>query len=129
MENEGKKQPVIPTYKRYSDYNVELYTLDPTVERRVISGKALLTPEKNEFTFSQTAPRGPRSVEIGRTLHARFVRRPDGDYTATFRFSADEKNIREQLIAEVRDIYKGVQFDLKKIQLDLKFQQTKEMEK
>lgn len=122
MENEETPQPVIPTYKRYSDYNVELYTLDPAVERRVISGKALLTPEKNEFTFAQSAPRGPRSVEIGRTLHARFVRRPDGDYTATFRFSAAEKNIREQLIAEVRDIYKGVEFDMKK-------KQTKEVKK
>lgn len=114
MENEVKNQNVIPVYKRYKDYNVELYTIDPTIERRVISGKALLTPEKNEFLFAQNKPRGARSVEIGRTMHSRFRRSPDGSYVATFRFDHSERNIREQLIAEVRDMYKGVDLDAQK---------------
>lgn len=117
MENNEKKQPVAPLYKRYTDYNVDLYTLDSSIERRILSGKALISPEKNEFIFSQNPPRGQRSVEIGRTLHCRFRRCPNGGYVATFRFEGSEKNIREQLIAEIRDVYRGVEFDLKKVKI------------
>ena len=44
---------------------------------RVMRGKALLDDEASDFKFVENEPRGPRSVEVGRTAHSRFVRRPD----------------------------------------------------
>ena len=79
-----------------------------------------MNPEKGEFAFVENAPRGKRSIEIGRTAHSRFVRRPDGDYTATFRFHPSEKLIKEQLVAEMRDIVKGCDNDRAKQQAKLK---------
>lgn len=80
---------------------------------RVMSGKALLDDEANDFKFVENAPRGPRSIEIGRTPHSRFVRRPDGLYTVTLRCDASSKYLREELTAEVADIVKAITEDRK----------------
>lgn len=100
---EKAKEPL--HYKRVKDICVDMYTQDETIERRLVAGRALLNSEKGEFVFAQNAPRGPKSTEVGRTAHARFVRRPDGFYTVTFRrMHPAERNLREQLLAEVRQI-------------------------
>lgn len=104
----------LPVYKRYQDYSIDIYSQQENATNRLLRGRGLMNPEKGEFAFVENAPRGKRSVEIGRTLHCRFVRRPDGEYTATFRFNATEKLIKEQLVAEVRDVVKGCGMDVNK---------------
>lgn len=98
-------------YKKFSDYSLEMMSQD-NPNMSVLRGKGLLNVQESRFTFVQNEPRGPRSVEVGRTAHSRFVRRPDGMYTATIRFDAGEKNILPALIAEVRSIAKSAQIDL-----------------
>lgn len=116
-----KKPQETPYYKRVKDICVDLYTQEREVEKRLLSGRALLNCEKGEFIFAQNAPRGPRSTEIGRTPHARFIRRPDGRYTITFSsMDAEEKNLREQLLAEVRTICTVMQSDRQKYARELR---------
>lgn len=98
------------SYKKYSDYSLEMMAQEEP-NMNVLRGKGLLNVQESRFTFVQNAPRGPRSVEVGRTAHARFVRRPDGMYTATIRFDASDKYIAAALIAEVRSIAKTAQAD------------------
>lgn len=110
-----------PYYKRVKDVCVDLYTQEEKIEKRLLSGRALLNCEKGEFIFAQNAPRGPRSTEIGRTPHARFIRRPDGRYTITFSsMDAEERNLREQLLAEVRTICTVMQSDRQKYTRELR---------
>lgn len=101
-------------YKRMKYICVDMYTHDTQIERRTLSGRAFLNSVKGELVFTQNAPRGPRSVEVGRTLHARFVRRPDGDYTVTFHLNAREKRLREVLMAEVKCLLATIQADAEK---------------
>lgn len=118
MEKTPEKTPY---YKRVKDVCVDLYTQEEEVEKRLLSGRALLNCEKGEFIFAQNAPRGPRSTEIGRTPHARFIRRPDGRYTITFSsMDAEERNLREQLLAEVRTICTVMQSDRQKCVRELR---------
>lgn len=94
-------------YKRWSDVNLELMHregVDPNMH--VLSGRGLLNQHEQRFMFIQNEPRGPRSVEVGRTKHCRIVRRPDGKYTATLRFGAGESQILAALLAEVRRVTK-----------------------
>lgn len=98
------------SYKKYSDYSLEMMT-EANSNMNVLRGKGLLNVQESRFTFVQNAPRGPRSVEVGRTAHSRFVRRPDGMYTATIRFDASDKYIVAALIAEVRAIARAAQAD------------------
>lgn len=99
-------------YKRYNDYSVDLYSQSDDAENRLLRGRALLNTNKGELSFVENAPRGPRSVEIGRTFHSRFVRRPDGGYTVTLRVSAMNPTIREELLSEVRDVCRGIMDDV-----------------
>lgn len=108
MEDTQNDQAFRPHYKNMSDMSVDMYTVDADPENKLLRGRALLNPQKKEFAFVQNTPRGPRSVEVGRTLHSRYVCRPDGGYTVTVRFGAEEKNIREQLLAETRQIVSSV---------------------
>lgn len=108
------KEQTLPVYKRYTDFSIDFYSQQQAAENRLLRGRGLMNPEKGEFAFVENAPRGKRSVEVGRTAHCRFVRRPDGEYTATFRFHPSEKLIKEQLVAEVRDVVKGCGTDREK---------------
>ena len=110
----GDNEKTTPRYRRVKDICVDLYTQTETIEKRLINGRALLNTDKGEFLFAQNPPRGPRSIEIGRTAHSRFVRRPDGLYTITLRVDVQERNLREQLLAEVRDITKALVLDNQK---------------
>ena len=109
MEDTKNEQAFRPHYKNMPNMSVDMYTVDADPENKLLRGRALLNPHKKEFAFVQNTPRGPRSGEGGRTLHSRYVCRPDGDYTVTVRFGAEEKNIREQLLAETRQIVSSVQ--------------------
>ncbi len=97
-------------YKRFSDYSLEMMSQDDP-NMTVLRGKGLLNQQENRFIFVQNPPRGPRSVEVGRTAHSRTVRRPDGFYTVTFRFDSGEKQILAALLAEVRAVVKNAQAD------------------
>lgn len=83
---------------------VDVFSTLDDVDKRLIRGRAIVDNEDSRVTIVQNEPRGPRSKEIGRTLHARVVRRPDGGYTATFRCSPREKWRAEMLINEAREV-------------------------
>ena len=98
-----------PHYTKHDNMSIDMYTLDEAPTKKLLRGRALLNDEKREMTFVQNTPRGPRSVEVGRTLHSRYVCRPDGEYTVTVHFAANEGNIREQLLSETRTMVTAVQ--------------------
>ena len=109
METNEKKVAITPRYTKHENMSIDMYTLDEEPTKKLLRGRALLNDEKREMTFVQNTPRGPRSVEVGRTPHSRFVCRPDGEYTVTVHFAANEGNIREQLLSETRTIVSAVQ--------------------
>lgn len=107
--------------KKWTDMSVKIHSRnDRQVEHHLLRGRALLSPEEAEFTFVENEPRGKRSVEIGRTMHSRFVRRPDGGYTITFRFGGREPYLRSTFISEVRDVVSAIGKDLEKIDNEAK---------
>lgn len=111
--------------------DVAMFTLTPP-DMRVMRGKALLDDTAGDLKFVENTPRGPRSVEVGRTLHSRFVRRPDGTYTVTIRCDGTSKYLREELTAEVAEIAKVIAADRKtqdKLQKDEEKRLKKEGEK
>lgn len=92
-------------FSKLEDMTVSMQTQEQK-NMTVLRGKALLNECEQRFTFIQNKPRGKRSVEIGRSDHSRIVRRPDGLYTLTFRFSANEKFLKELLLSEIREVVK-----------------------
>lgn len=106
---EENKQNMTPHYTKHDNMSIDMYTLDEAPTKKLLRGRALLNDEKREMMFVQNTPRGPRSVEVGRTLHSRYVCRPDGEYTVTVHFAANEVNIREQLLSETRTMVTAVQ--------------------
>jgi hypothetical protein len=91
--------------------NATIQALRGDPQLRIMRGKALLDSGDKRITFVENEPRGPRSVEIGRTGHSRYVRRPDGHYTITFRVDARTKYLTETLVAEVREVCKSIAED------------------
>lgn len=87
---------------RFADYDVKVVSSRESVVRRKFGAKAVILPEDGEVVLVENEPRRHKSREVGRSIHSRMVRRPDGRYTLTFRFSSEESRLREQLVAEVR---------------------------
>ena len=106
-----RKNKNATSYSRIKDICIDMYTVDKAVDKQLMRGRFFLNCEKGEAIFKQNLPRGLRSVEIGRTLHSRYVRRPDGDYTVTFRCRAGEKDLVKTLSAEIREIAKRIEAD------------------
>lgn len=92
--------------QKFESVCVDVFSTLDDVDKRLIRGRAIVDNEDSRVTIVQNEPRGPRSKEIGRTLHARVVRRPDGGYTATFRCRPKEKWRVEMLINEAREVGK-----------------------
>ena len=110
---------------REKKLEVSVHSLaDPNM--RVMRGKALLDEECADFNFVENGPRGPRSIEIGRTTHSRFVRRPDGAYTITLRCTGTEKYLRESLVAEIGDIVKSIKLDIATVNRESKKKEDKD---
>ena len=80
---------------------------------RVMAGKALLDEESSDMKFVENPPRGPRSIEVGRTAHSRYIRRSDGLYTITLRIDASSRYLRETLTSEIAEISKNIELDYK----------------
>lgn len=99
-------------YSKLTDMSVEMQTQEKK-NMTVLRGKALLNEEESRLMFVQNAPRGARSVEVGRSGHSRIVRRPDGLYTLTFRFDVGEKFLKESLLSEIREVVKMAEADAK----------------
>lgn len=110
--------------EKLEGYEMKLYKREESIDRKVVGGKLLQWAASKEVTFVQNGPRGPRSVEIGRTAHARMVRLLNGRYSARFVFAAGEREIGYQLIAEIRELNKMATTDEKK-----ETEKTKEAEK
>lgn len=102
MENYQRKQ-----------LDVSILTERGNPNMRVMAGKALLDEECMDLKFVENPPRGPRSVEVGRTAHSRYIRRPDGLYTITLRIDASGKYLRETLTSEIAEIAKNIEMDYK----------------
>lgn len=99
------KTPIEREYTSVPDVNLDLHTVVGQPKNNcLLGGKSLYCPEAKRFTFVQNLPRGPRSIEVARGVHCRIVRRPDGKFTATFRFDIEEKYIGSTLTAELRNI-------------------------
>lgn len=119
----------VHTYKRYTDFSIDMYTRTEEQQHQLLRGRALLSPEKGEMAFVENTPRGARSKEVMRTPHARMVRRPDGLYTVTFAcLEAGELNLREQMLAEVRKLVTFMGED-KKVEVQKKSAQKQEEKK
>lgn len=101
-------------YVKQDKAALRLFTLKEDASGEVLRGKALYNGHEKEMTFVENMPRGPRSVEVGRTVHSRMVRRPDGKYTVTFRVEAGTKYLRQQLVAEVGDLVRMIEEDMKR---------------
>lgn len=91
------------TYKRIPNMTVGMQSQEDC-NLQVLQGRAILNEADKTFLFLQNTPRGPRSAEVMRTRHGRLVRRPDGDYTLTFRFSANEVDLQTTLVGEMIDV-------------------------
>jgi hypothetical protein len=91
------------SYKQYTDMTVGMRTQEER-NLQVLRGKVLLNEAEKSLTFIQNKPEGPRSQEVMRTQHSRMVRKPDGNFTLTFRFSAGEKRVMERIVDEVTEI-------------------------
>lgn len=99
-----KNGSVENNYQKFSDYTVKVISREKTVTRRQFGAKATILPEDGELWLVENKPRGPQSKEVARLIHSRMVRRVDGKYTLTMRFDADEKLLREKLLAECRNM-------------------------
>lgn len=97
-----EKKEIVTT--RYNEMSVVTQTHGEIDKLRMFRGRAVVDTTYNSTIIIENAPRGPRSSEVWRTLHGRVVRRPDGLYTLTVRFSAAEKYIQPALVAEVREV-------------------------
>lgn len=92
-------------YQKYLDFTVKVHSwagIKP--DHRLLRGRFLLNSTEGEATFVQAAQPAARSQEVGRTNHSRFIRRPDGTYTVTFRLRGDEKYLKSDMQAEIREV-------------------------
>lgn len=78
---------------------------DETLKSR--RGKAFVNVVDKELTFIQDQPRGARATEVGRSLHGRMRKKPDGRYGLNFTFAMDEKFIKENLLVELRNLIRA----------------------
>ena len=121
---ESKNADTMENFKR-ENLDVSILTQRGAPHMRVMNGKALLDEESKDMKFVENAPRGERSVEVGRTAHSRYVRRPDGMYTITLRLDGSNKYLRETLTAEVAEIAKDITADYKQMKREKDGQQKK----
>lgn len=91
------------TLKSQEDYNLQ-----------VLRGKVIVNEEDHSLSFEQNAPRGPQSVEVMCTPHARLVRQPNGRMSLRFRFSDKEPGIGLQLLRELKAILTTLDITSKK---------------
>lgn len=92
--------------------DVDIYA-HTDIEKRIVKGKVLLDSERYCMTFVQNLPRGPRSVEVGRTTDGRFVRRPDGVYTLTLHANPHDRYLKANLVAQIRNAADIILNDIK----------------
>lgn len=112
MEN---AKDMIINHERFEKMELHVYSRAEQVDKVVLAGRQFIDADDGRCTFVQNAPRGPRSVEIGRTPHCRIVRRPDGGYTTTLRVTQYIKYLKETLLAEIRDVADCINRDLEEL--------------
>lgn len=89
---------------------LEIYSPQEAVDRRILRGRIFCDSANQKSSFVENVPSGPRSKEVGRTLHARMVKSSKTDeYKITFRFKANEKYLKETLLSEVRNLIKQLE--------------------
>lgn len=92
-----------------------VWTAEVTDETlKIRRGKAFVNVVDKELTFIQDQPRGERSTEVGRSLHGRMRKKPNGRYGLNFTFAIDEKFIKENLLVELRNLIKAETESLKR---------------
>ncbi|MBO4751122.1 MAG: hypothetical protein J5526_00020 [Bacteroidales bacterium] len=90
-------------YRKLTNMTVGMKVQD-NYDMMTLRGRVIINETESSVLFVQNPPRGPQSVEVLRTPHSRLVRRPDGKYTLTFRYSADEPRVLAKLVMEMRNI-------------------------
>lgn len=91
------------THTRLTDITVVMQSQKDN-NLQVLRGKVLLSKKEKFLIFVQNNPQGARSIEKMRTAHSRLVLTPQGRCTLTFRFSPDEKELPQVLMAEMAEI-------------------------
>ena len=114
MEN---AKDMIINHERFEKMELHVYSRAERVDKVVLAGRQFIDADDGRCTFVQNAPRGPRSVEIGRTPHCRIVRRPDGGYTTTLRVTQNVKYLKETLLAEIREVADCINKDLEEVKI------------
>ena len=104
-------------YKKYAGMTVCTQTQEEP-DLKVLHGRVVIDESDWKMLFVQNKPRGARSVEVGRTAHSRYVRRPDGRYTVTFRFNAREALLQQTLLREMRVLLKAIQEDRRMLMME-----------
>ena len=90
--------------KALQNMTMFIETEKENIHLQPMNGRMLVNTVERCSLFVPNKPRGPRSTEVMRTPHSRMVRRPNGKYTLTFRFTSEEFCIAEQLLLEMRSI-------------------------
>ena len=113
MDNLNIKEGEV-TPEKLNGYDVLLYKRQQSIDKKIVGGKLLHWAANHEITFIENPPRGPRSIEVGRTAHARLVRLQDGSYSMRVKFITQEKSVGYRLIAELRELTAKATEDSKK---------------
>ena len=91
-------------YKKYNDYEVEIFSDEIFSSGRIKCGRGLLNETTGRFSFVAAPPRQARNKLVVRSKHFTLMKRPDGTFSGIFRFDLNTKYIESELIAEVRNM-------------------------
>lgn len=98
----------------HDDIKMDVYAYVDNPLGKSLRGKIIIAEDNEVRTgvFIQHLCAAVKSTEIGRTQHSRIVRHKSGNYVCTFRFAPGQVS-KEQLLCEMRDVSKAVDFDVK----------------
>ena len=99
--------------KALQNMTMFIETEKENIHLQPMNGRMLVNTVERCSLFVPNKPRGPRSVEIMRTNHARMVRRPNGKYSISIQFSPEEFHISEQLMLEIGTLVNNPLLNLK----------------
>lgn len=91
-------------YRKYNDYEVEIFSDEEIKAGRIKCGRGLLNEVTGRFSFVTAPPRGARNKLVARTKHFTLMKRPDGTFSGIFRFDISKKYVESELVAEIRNM-------------------------
>lgn len=92
----------------------DLYCTDERMNGRPMKGRVTYVADGNKMSFVQyLANPANRSRQLYRTDHGILNHRADGTWYLSFRFTGEERLLKENLMVELRDIVKMVELKMK----------------